>query len=527
MSLQAAIARKIRQHGGAIHGTGRRDTIPAPTRGWNTRDGLSEMKRTYAVKLQNYFPEGSRVRLRRGTLEHATGIGTGHVETLFVHESGSVSKLFAISSAGALHDATAAGAVEAALATGLTASRWQTAGFGGRTIMVSGEDAPMRIEADGTLETAHGWTGITTPANLFRVLPFKGRLMFLEKDTAKLWYGTVGGIQGALASFDLGQVHPAGGNAIALGTMSLDAGDGVDDLLVIFMDSGAALVYAGTDISSSTGWALVGVFHVGRLIGDRPLVKLGADLIAVTGSGYVPMRRVLQRGRPETLDLSDTISTSVTELVDAFESVDGWDVIVHSHANWLLINIPIDGGRQHAMNIQTRAWCEFIGMDAHAWAEFDADLYYGGKAGVVYQADSETANGADERTSTAGSGKPIVGEVGSAYHYFRSGRDKRFTMARSVVESDSDVQFSLGATTDFGSDAQLGTPVSVVNPRGKWNEAAWNVASWSAGIVQYREWQSVDREGTALSIRLRSVTKGARISLYATDVVYEETTGIQ
>ena len=57
-------------------------SLPAPVKGWNTRDNLSDMKQDYAIILDNWFPLTDRLKLRRGYASHATGIGTGAVESL-------------------------------------------------------------------------------------------------------------------------------------------------------------------------------------------------------------------------------------------------------------------------------------------------------------------------------------------------------------------------------------------------------------------------------------------------------------
>ena len=153
----------------------------------------------FAVSLINYFPEAGRVRLRRGSSTFASGLG-GAVESLFPHSSGATRKLIGAAN-GEIWDVLPAGS--ASLGAGYGSNRWQAATFGGHTIAVNGEDDPIRVMPDGTLAAAHGWTGNMTPANLVHVMPFKNRLFFVEKDSAKLWYGPVAGVQGELVDFDL------------------------------------------------------------------------------------------------------------------------------------------------------------------------------------------------------------------------------------------------------------------------------------------------------------------------------------
>ena len=342
---------------------------------------LAVMKPQFAVRLDNYFPEAGRVRLRKGSTEHATSVGSA-VESLFSHQSGSVSKLYAASS-GALYDVTSAGS-GTSLQTGFTSNRWQTAMYDGRTFLVNGSDAPQRIEADGTLAASHGWTGIATPSNLIQVMPFAERLFFLEKDTAKVWYGPVKGIQGELSDFDFSFVHPEGGNAVAMGTISVDSGEGIDDLFALYMESGAVLLYGGTDIADADRWFRQGTYKLGRPVGSRPLVRVGSDLIAITTDGFVSLKASIREGRDDDAAISDRISYAVSEDVRDFGSNFGWQAVLHTPANWLLFNVPVGAtGRQYVMNTQTLAWCRFTGWNAACWAVHGDKIYYGSGAKVL------------------------------------------------------------------------------------------------------------------------------------------------
>ena len=95
---------------------------------------------------------------------------------------------------------------------------------------------------------------------------FKNRLFFLEKDSASLWYGDLNAITGPLHKFNLGLVNEEGGNCLALGSLTLDTGVGVDDLLAICMSRGDVLIYAGTDPSDGE-----------RLANQRPIQARSRD----------------------------------------------------------------------------------------------------------------------------------------------------------------------------------------------------------------------------------------------------------
>ena len=195
----------------------------------------------------------------------------------------------------------------------------------------------------------------------------------------------------------------------------------------------------------------------------------------------------------------------------------GWQAILHAPANWLLFNVPAGAGTvQHVQNTQTGAWARFRGWQATSWARYRDELYFGSVGGEVFKADIGGTDATDA----------IEGDVQLAYSYLRTPEDKRFTLLRALIETDGGVNFRLGTSVDFEQAAALDTQSSIAGTGTAWNTAAWNTFKWAGGVIQRHEWQAVDKEGTALSVRLRTNTKNARVSLYAIDVVYERTSGI-
>ena len=334
--IQHAILR-AHQHQTA-QGQGRRGVIPAPVGGWNTQDPEASMDPSFGTQMENYFPERGRVISRRGSKEFADTTDTGAVETLFNWVSGAANKLFAITGT-TLYDVTDPANVSPVTGVGsVTEGRWRSATMNGQGILVNGTDEPLRIDGTGAW-VAHGFTatGLAT-TNLTQVAVFKNRLFFLEKDSASLWYGDLNAITGPLHKFNLGLVNEEGGNCLALGSLTLDTGVGVDDLLAICMSRGDVLIYAGTDPSTANAWQISGKVQARAVIGDRPLVKLGGDLIAITSDGYIPLLQFIGAGREQRqLAISDKIAPTVTQAVSTFGSVAGWQAILFSEANWLSV----------------------------------------------------------------------------------------------------------------------------------------------------------------------------------------------
>ena len=512
MTLAFAFAQKARAGGSrpAVNG----ESIPSPVAGWNARDPLFNMDPRFATILENYFPQTNFVELRRGNTSHATGVGAGAVETLFSYRSGTTKRLLA-AGGGGIYNATSTGAVGAPLASGFSSNRWQATNFNSVGILVNGTDAPQSY--DGTNVTAAGFTGSgLTPSELFAVTPFKERLLFLQEESASFWYGGVDAITGTLTEFPLASVHPGGGRALAIGTMTIDGGSGIDDLLAIFMESGDVLIYAGTDPASASDFGLIGIFQIGRPIGDRPLVKFGPDLIVITSDGYIPLLQFLRIARTQqNLAISDTISGAVSEAVRTYGSNFGWQPILYPRSNWLLFNIPLvesAQSEQHVMNTLTGAWCKFTGMNASCWAVHEDMLYFGGIGGEVFLADS----------STADDGSSIIGDAQSAYVYFGGrARLKRFTSYRPVLSSDAALTVSMGLGVDFEDAVGVNAVQSVAVAGTLWDTELWDTFLWAGGQSIQKGWQTANQIGTAAAVRIKTETNNQTVRWFSTDVLFE------
>ena len=518
MRLQGAIGRAQRQFPGRMLSENRA-TLPAPVKGLNTRDPISDMKRGYATVLDNMFPHDGRVSLRRGFQEYASGVGTGAVQTLFTFRSGDTKK-FISAGGGGIYDVTDPSGVTAEK-TGLTGNVWDHASSGIVTVMVNGQDTPQLIAADGTFSDAQLTpkqnTDTLDASKLFKALPFKGRIFYLEKDSPRGWYTDAGQATGQLNKYNFSLVHADGGNPIALGNITLDSGKGTDDLLAVFMESGAVLLYSGTNPSEASSWGLAGQYSIGPLVGDRPVLQLGPDLIAITTDGYIPILPFLKTGRVrKELEISDAISALAAEAVKDYRGNGAWQPIYYPAGSQLIVNVPVDGAHeQHVMNTQTGAWCRFTGQHAHCWAVHDEKLYFGGDAGKVYQADVGTADGGENITAVAQ----------TAFNYFRSPNKKTYNMVRALFETRGNPLVRLGAAVDFETPQLLSNPA--IQPTGtKWGTAPWGSFQWPERGVRQNEWQLFGVEGTAIAIRMEYGGRGNQVSWFSSDITYERNEGI-
>jgi hypothetical protein len=495
-------------------------SIPAPVSGWNARDSLAEMKTTDAATMQNWFPLTTECMLRKGYTKHVTGI-TGQVETLMAYYGGATTKLFAIAG-GSIYDVTAAGAVGAAVVTGKTNSRWNytnvsTAG-GNFLYAANGVDAPLLY--DGTNWTVI--TGVSVPAItgvtttlLNSPIVFKNRVFFIEANSLRAWYLPSISIGGAAASVDVSAVAQKGGYIVAHSTWTIDAGTGIDDYYVLVTSRGEIIIYQGTDPSSSTTWALKGVWALGTPVGNRCFAKIAGDILYMSQDGLVPLSGALQSSRVNPrVALTDKIQFAVSSAASIYSGNFGWCMIYFAPENMLILNVPVAEGmnqEQYVMNTISKSWANFTGWEANCWELFNDMPYFGGNGYV-----GKAWNGTIDDTEN------ISGFCIQAFSTFgQPGNLKRWTMSRPILRSNGTPAILQSMNVDFNiaaSTAPLSfSPVS----SGSWDIGLWDTALWGADLNILQNWQSISGVGYYGAPQMQISSANIDVRWVSTDVVYE------
>jgi len=253
-------------------------TVPAPVGGLNARDSLAAMPPTDAVIMRNFWPQPYGCSVRKGYREHVTGLTT-QVDSLAVwNGADGTSKMFGWAGAD-MYDVSSSGAVGAAIVTTLASSVWQSTSIsnsgGSFLIAVNGTDDAIGYRAAGVYRIVAGdgivantWAGID-PQDAIQLTVHQGRLWAVVNGSSVGYYLPVGAIQGTFVAFDFGPLFSRGGYLQYLSTWTLDDGNGAEDHLVAVSSAGEVAVYAGTDPSDSTKWALVGVYFLPLADTDR------------------------------------------------------------------------------------------------------------------------------------------------------------------------------------------------------------------------------------------------------------------
>jgi hypothetical protein len=367
----------------------------------------------------------------------------------------------------------------------------------------------------GTYTVGYAITGINSN-KLVHVNLFKNFLFFVEVNTLKAWYLPVGQVAGVALPLDFGGYARNGGFLQAMGTWTLDAGQGADDYAAWVTNNGEVIVYTGTNPSSADTWALEGIWQLGQTFCRRCFLKFGGDLLLLTQDGLAPLTASLQSSRLDPrVNLTDKIYYAISQQISLYSTNFGWQIMYFAPENMLIINVPsTEGIQQYCMHTISKAWCSFSDIKATCW-ELNFDKIYFGGNGFVGQFWS----------SYSDDGNNINASVQQAYSYFDSpGQLKRFTMVRPIFQTDNGLPGILvGVNTDFDAQNSLGAVSfnAVSSTTGTWDNAKWDKEVWGGTLSLTKLWQGVTGIGYSGGIIMKVATQGIDVHWVSSDYVME------
>jgi hypothetical protein len=373
--------------------------------------------------------------------------------------------------------------------------------------------------ADATVVGSYTTIGITgVNSNTFiNVNLFKNRLYFTQKDTLTCWYLDVDAIGGPASPLYFGGIARNSGYLQAMGTWTLDAGQGADDYAVFVTSMGEVMVYNGTDPDNADTWALKGVWQLGQTFSRRCFFKWSGDLLLLTKDGLVPLASALQSSRLDPrVNLTDKIYFAVSQAATLYSDLFGWQINYYASANMLILSIPTSTGmEQFVMHNITKAWGRFTDIQAYCWElTGDSTMNFGGNGIVGLFYDGYSDNGSN-----------ITATAQQAYSYYeRPGQLKRFMLVRPILQSTGGVpNVVCGLSVDFDTQSQLGqvqfNPTTLTD--GVWDTSKWDQANWAGGLITTKVWQGVTGLGFAGSINLNVASRGIELHWASTDYVME------
>jgi len=224
----------------------------------------------------------------------------------------------------------------------------------------------------------------------------------------------------------------------------------------------------------------------------------------------MPLSKALEtdRGAAGTIAITANINNAMNEAARSYAANFGWELTPYAKGTMAILNVPIQEGdtqQQYVMNTLTGAWCKFTGMNANCWAVYLDNLYFGGNAGFVYQADT---TGVDVT-------EPIAADGQGAFNYYKSpGRLKQFKLIQPLLTVDSNSRPSVGVSTDFKDNVDHGTPTAGQTVSAVYDVAIWDVDVYSVEGRTVADWTGVSGIGQCASIHFRAQTGAANVSVW-------------
>jgi len=339
-------------------------TIPSPVGGWNARDSIAAMPPTDAIELINWIPRAGFVETRPGFLVHNSTVNA--VKTLACWGGKTAEKLIACYG-GSIAEITTAG-VTNVLATGLASAYWQSTNISNKLILANGtNDAQVY---DGTSLTNLVCSSALNGTQIYGCFTFKGRAWYWKDNDQSIWYCDAGSFQGTMTEFPLGAQVSRGGKLVLMASLTLDGGDGPDDIACFIFSTGECVVYQGDDPSSASSWQLVGRFDIGEPLGVRAFARMGGASIVLTTRGYIDLARAIANASytqeaataAKDSNIADKITLAVRQAIQREGKSIHWSAVYYHAQDLFLVAVPCSAGivfypgALHALTVSTGSW---------------------------------------------------------------------------------------------------------------------------------------------------------------------------
>lgn len=377
--------------------------------------------------------------------------------------------------------------------------------------------------ADGTVTALIGAVTGADTNDFAHVNAYRNRLYYCEAGSLNVWYLPVGSIAGAASSFTLTGIFNKGGAVLLTSTWSMDAGDGLDDKLVVISTEGEVAIFQGTNPSDANTWLLVGKYDISEPMGKNCVMRAGGDLIVGTVEGVVPVSMAVQKD-PAALSLS-AVSRNIEPDWTREASqrrVLPWEVAKWPSKNMAIWTLPVTDENDEdwcfVVNLETGAWAKYTGWNTRCITVHDDQVYFGSNDGRVRRAE---VGGYDDVDT------PYVSTYVGAWDHLNSvGVQKTILQSRAVFITASEFDPKLSISADY----EVITPsapnaASTSGSPGVWDVGLWDVSKWDSGLTYYTvntRWSSIGQSGFVVAPQIQ-VTSGVSTTPTAELVLFELT----
>lgn len=499
-------------------------TMSPPYGGLDLVSPIDNMEPAFALDLVNVFPGAGAPTVRLGYSQFANIGSTTLVKFCGSLVKADATELLIAGTDTKLYSVTTSGTVTDRTGTAPTSGEWQSVTYNNRIYLCNGVDTPQVW--DGTAATFSNitFTGPTI-SNLINVTAHKERLYFVEKNTAKVWYGglQVTGTGGtpALTAFDFSYVFTRGGFLVGIGSFSNTTSTTSQDYFWACSSEGEIVFYNGTYAGDPTSWGIVHRCVIGRPLGYRAFVRVNNEVWVITEQGIVPLSSVFQSDPEQALNVvSYRVNPLISDAAGQFGFDHQWHGFFWPQGRRVYISIPTTGAGCYFLvySIDTKGWTKFVQYaDEHSLSSclFNRMPFYGSSTGIIWQAETGQADAATTTTS-----QPILFSGRTAFSFYGSRSNyKVFRDIRPLLKTKRGVTLQLGIDTDF---KQGTATTSVTSPAGTFTPwgSPWG-SPWSGGIEYTFDRFATKGQGHSAAIRFGGSLKNATMQILGFEVRYD------
>lgn len=348
---------------------------------------------------------------------------------------------------------------------------------------------------------------VLTTADLCYGWAYKSRLWFIQKETLDVWYLPVDSVGGELVRLQMGADFQRGGALLFGASWSLDSGNqgGLSEQCIFVTDEGEVSVWQGNNPADTANWSRVGVYRIGRPLGNKAFIRAGGDLVIATSVGFVPLSQAIQR---DYAALSPSaVSYPIEEAWNDATQTRGllnWNCLVWSEAQMVCVSPPTTEDTTPVLfvaNARTGAWARYTNWEVLCGEVFQGQFYFGSPEGKVFAAN---VSGFDDGQTYTCAYLPLFEDLGSPVSL------KVGEMGWAAIRAANEVDVRVDLNTDFDVVVPSAPDASPVNSSSEWGTAVWGESVWGAtteSIVSQR-WQSIGGMGYAMSLCVQ-VTSGS------------------
>lgn len=358
--------------------------IPLPLRGLFVQAKTASVSNMYASDLLNFRSNGVSIQLRPS--EVWQGRATSDVIQRIPYEFGGQSIYIELSPTKAV-----AGSDKITRAFNGRAA-WGT--NSSNVVIADGLGQPMRF--DGSVFAQAEFTAVSGPhpEDCDGILFHHDRPYLWKSDGAlEFLYGDVGAVGGPLSVFPLGRLGNITGGIKTMVSLTVDAGNGVNDWLCIITTTGQLIIYQGFDPSDSSDWQLVARIDGAVPVGARAFCQVGADAWMLTPQGVVSIREAIQTSVLALVsEFTQPIKDEIVTLIE--EGPADWQMLTAKDGSFVVVSRVKDGvAQQYIYDIASRSWApaDYAARDWHNLAGKPEITGFDGRLGKLRIGGSERA----------------------------------------------------------------------------------------------------------------------------------------